>query len=353
MRHLKRFGGTVGITAALMLVSGGWAASTEAAIGASPAVHVPETVGGAFREAVQADSILGAAVPTLITLQPTLEQRRGRSAAGRAAPPRGGEGRVRQPRARGGRTVVVRPGRYYRPYGYRLGLGFGYAYPYGYGYPYYYGGYYGYYGGSYAYTGSVRLKVKPEHAEILVDGYYVGTVDDFDGTFQSLKLEPGPATIEVRAPGFESVRLDVRILPGRTITYQENMRAGDPGPAPQTPPAAGRPPVRDPAPGATRGRPVPPDPDAAPGPLPEYDVQPPAFGGVRLRVEPRNAQVFVDGYFVGTVDDFDSGNGLPLESGPQDIEIRAEGYEPLQLQIRILPDETTTYEGDLTPVSGR
>jgi hypothetical protein len=72
---------------------------------------------------------------------------------------------------------------------------------------------------------------------------------------------------------------------------------------------------------------------------------------VRLRVEPRDAQVFVEGYFVGTVDDFDSGRGLPLESGPQDIEIRADGYEPLQLQVRILPNETITYEGDLTPVS--
>ena len=199
--------------------------------------------------------------------------------------------------------------------------------------------------------GSVRLKIKPEHAEVLIDGYYVGTIDDFDGTFQSLKLEPGPASIEVRAPGFESIRFDVRILPGRKITYEENMKAGDPGPAPQPPPAARRPPGRVPNPGVAMGRPVPQDRDVEPGPPPEYDGQPPVFGGVRLRVEPRDAQVFVDGYFVGTVDDFDSGRGLPLESGPQDIEIRADGYDPLQLQVRILPDETITYEGDLMPVS--
>ena len=77
------------------------------------------------------------------------------------------------------------------------------------------------------------------------------------------------------------------------------------------------------------------------------------FGGVRLRVRPREAQVFIDGYFVGKVDDFDSGRGLPLESGPQSIEIRADGYEPLQIQVRVLPDETITYEGDLTPANGR
>ena len=126
----------------------------------------------------------------------------------------------------------MRGGRYYSPYYYGYGYGYGYGYPYFgggyYGYPYYRGGYYGYYGGSYSYTGSVRLKVKPRDAEVLVDGYYVGTVDDFDGTFQSLKLEPGPASIEIRAPGFEALRLDVRVLAGRKITYEENMRARRP-----------------------------------------------------------------------------------------------------------------------------
>ncbi len=224
--------------------------------------------------------------------------------------------------------------------------------PYVYGYPYG-DGYYGYYGGNYSYTGSVTLKIRPEHAEVLIDGYYVGTVDDFDGTFQSLKLEPGPASIEVRAPGFESIKFDIRILPGRKITYEENMKAGTPGPAPKPPPAARRPPARNPVPGVVMGRPVPTESDTEPGPPPDYDGQLPAFGGVRLQVEPRNAQVFVDGYFVGTVDDFDSGRGLPLESGPQDIAIRADGYAPLQLLVRILPDETITYEGNLTPVSGR
>ena len=186
----------------------------------------------------------------------------------------------------------------------------------------------------------------------MVDGYYVGTVDDFDGTFQSLKLEPGPASIEVRAPGFEALRFDVRVLPGRKITYEENMRAGDPGQAPQ-PSAARRPPARGPDPGLAEGGPVPRDLDAEPRPPAVYDRQPPAFGGVRLRVEPRSAQVFVDGYFVGTVDDFDSGRGLTLESGPQSIEIRANGYDSLQIQVRILPDETITYEDELTPTPGQ
>ena len=352
MIYLKKLGETVGVTGALILVAGGWAASAEGATGISSAVDVQAGIAEAFGDTERADSVLGAAIPAPITLQPTLQQRRGREGARRVAQPRRGRGGARgvaQPRRRAGRgrqTVVVRGGRYYSPYYYGRGYGYGY----GYGYPYYGVGYYGYYGGSYSYTGSVRLKVKPRDAEVLVDGYYVGTVDDFDGTFQSLKLEPGPASIEVRAPGFESLRLDVMILADRKITYEENMRAGDPGPAP---PPTRRVPTVGPDLGVSEGRPVPRDRDAEPGPPEGYDGPPPVFGGVRLHVEPRSAQVFVEGYFVGTVDDFDSGQGLPLESGPQSIEIRADGYESLQIRVWILPDETITYEDDLTAAPGQ
>lgn len=331
MTRLTPLAGTAGVTGALILVAGGWAARAEGATGILPAVEVQAAIAGKLGDTERAESRFR----TEILRNPTLQQRRGRGGTGRVAQPRRGGGR-------GGRTVVVHGGRHYSPYYY--------GYGYGYGHPFYGPGYYGYYGGRYSYTGSVRLKIKPQNAEVLVDGYYVGTVDDFDGTFQSLKLEPGPASLEVRAPGFETVRLDVMVLAGRKITYEERMKAGDPGPA--TPPSATvRPSVQGPDRGIAAGRPVPPDPDADPEPPAGYDEQRPAFGGVRLRVEPRHAQVFVDGYFVGTVDDFDSGRGLPLESGPQSIEISAEGYESLQLKVWILPDETITYEADLTVLS--
>ncbi len=343
MTYLKTLGGTLGVTGVLILVVGAWAARAEGATGISPALDDPAAIAQAFGLTERAESVFGVGIWTEIRPQPTLQQRRRGGGAPRVAQPRRGA-------RRGGRTVV-RGGRYYSPYYYGYGYGYGYGYPY-HGYPYYGAGYYGYYGGRYSYTGSVRLKVKPRDAEVLVDGYYVGTVDDFDGTFQSLKLEPGPASIEVRAPGFESFRLDVMVLAGRKITYEEIMKAGDPGQAPP-PSSARRPPALGTDHGVVEGRPVPRDRNSEPEPPAGYDGQPPAFGGVRLRVEPRSAQVFVDGYFVGTVDDFDSGRGLPLESGPQSIEIKAEGYESLQLKVRILPDETITYEGDLTAAPGQ
>ena len=79
---------------------------------------------------------------------------------------------------------------------------------------------YGYgYGGVYA-NGELRLKVKPRHAQVFVDGYFVGNVDSFDGVFQSLRLEEGTYQIEILAPGYEPLILDVRILPGEKIVYE-------------------------------------------------------------------------------------------------------------------------------------
>src|SRR5262249_46592776 len=72
--------------------------------------------------------------------------------------------------------------------------------------------------------GSLRLKIKPNNAEVYVDGYYVGVVDDFDGMFQRLHLDSGPHRIEVRAPGYETLDFDVRITSEHTTTYQGELK---------------------------------------------------------------------------------------------------------------------------------
>jgi hypothetical protein len=110
------------------------------------------------------------------------------------------------------------------PYGYgSFGLGYFYYDPYTW-YPY---DTYNYRFRGYGYgypTGDLRLDVRPRHAEVYVDGYYAGTVDDFDGLWQSLSLERGSYTIELVAPGYEPIVFDVRIQDGRKITYRGNMR---------------------------------------------------------------------------------------------------------------------------------
>ena len=66
---------------------------------------------------------------------------------------------------------------------------------------------------------SLRLEVKPQEAEVYVDGYYAGIVDDFDGVFQRLPVTPGEHEIELYLDGYRSVRQKVmasrRRLPRR------------------------------------------------------------------------------------------------------------------------------------------
>ncbi len=102
---------------------------------------------------------------------------------------------------------------YRRPYDYGYGP-YAYAPPYGYGYT-------GYSGRPY---GGVRIDLPQRDAEVFVDGYFVGTVDDFDGRFQQANIEAGPHRIEIRAPGYEPIDFDVNVEPGRTITYRSSMR---------------------------------------------------------------------------------------------------------------------------------
>lgn len=77
-------------------------------------------------------------------------------------------------------------------------------------------------------------------------------------------------------------------------------------------------------------------------------------GYLWLQVQPTTAQVYVDGYYLGTVADFSSsGPGRPLEAGPHRVEIRAPGFETVTFAVRILPDETMTYRTDLRKIEDR
>ena len=141
---------------------------------------------------------------------------RGRNASRNQPAPR-----VYRHYSRPSRVRVVPYG--YRPRGYSRGwngnLYFGR--PYNYGRPGYYGGSgYGYYAlpSGFAY-GSLRIVDAPRYAPVFVDGYYAGEVDDYDGIFQRLNLEPGRHLVEIDVyPGAPPLEYDVFVEPGRTVT---------------------------------------------------------------------------------------------------------------------------------------
>ncbi len=73
-------------------------------------------------------------------------------------------------------------------------------------------------------------------------------------------------------------------------------------------------------------------------------------GGVRLKVRPRDAQVFVDGSYAGVVNDFDGVfQELRLSQGGHKIEVRMPGFEPAFFDVYVQPGRTIDVREDLKP----
>jgi hypothetical protein len=116
-------------------------------------------------------------------------------------------------------------------YGFSFGVGFGYpAWP-GYYYPYA-GWHYPYPGYPYPgwvaaypppYVGWVDLDVVPEEAEVYVGGTLIGTTDDFDGFPDYLALRPGTRVITLRHPGYQDMKLRLKVSPGVRVRINRKM----------------------------------------------------------------------------------------------------------------------------------
>jgi hypothetical protein len=88
---------------------------------------------------------------------------------------------------------------------------------------------------------------------------------------------------------------------------------------------------------------------ATPGVTAQPEKQEPAnppMGRLKLDVTPAAVlQLYVDGYYIGTSDDFN--DELRLEAGPHSLEIRAAGYETLVVEVNVAPHRSITYRGRL------
>ena len=77
-------------------------------------------------------------------------------------------------------------------------------------------------------TGLLRLSITPADAQAFVDSTYVGTVEDLDK--HPLAFSEGLHRIEIRAPGYQMVSVDVRIDRGATLTYRHTLASTRPAP---------------------------------------------------------------------------------------------------------------------------
>ena len=73
--------------------------------------------------------------------------------------------------------------------------------------------------------------------------------------------------------------------------------------------------------------------------------QPAPKGSLVLDIEPAAAQVFVDGYYSGTAEDFGGKRGGAfLDSGAHAVELIAPGYQPAAFDVKIVANQAIAYK---------
>lgn len=70
-------------------------------------------------------------------------------------------------------------------------------------------------------------------------------------------------------------------------------------------------------------------------------------GFLRLVITPRHASVYVDGIYEGTVDDFGGTGERALRAGLHAVRVQAEGFEPVEFDVRVPANDTITLRRDL------
>lgn len=191
-------------------------------------------------------------------------------------------------------------------------------------------------------AGSARIRVYPTSAEVYVDGYMAGLVDDFDGFFQRLDVAPGEHELTFYLNGYHSVSQRVLFQPGRTLDIKYDLQPLAPGAPPDPRPVASAPPMAP-----QQG---PPDPNGPPpfargprdrGARVPADEAPVAegFGTLALRIQPADATVFIDG------EEWTAPEGrgpvlIELPEGTHQIEVRRDGRTVYERTIEVRAGRT-------------
>lgn len=201
----------------------------------------------------------------------------------------------------------------------------------------------------------LRVKVKPKDASVYVDGYFAGKVEDYDGAFERLHIEPGQHEITVYLDGYRSLHQRLYLSPNSTRKIEgslEKLASGEPEePVPQPAvqpdrqdPGAGRPPIvgrpgtrRAPQnPPTDRGRPTPPA------------STPSRFGTISVQVQPTGATVFVDGERWTGPANADERLIIQVPAGRHRVEVERDGYERFVTEIDVRASDTAPLNISLT-----
>jgi hypothetical protein len=148
-----------------------------------------------------------------------------------------------------------------------------------------------------------------KRAGVWVDGQYVGYVSELKGS-DKLLLLPGRHEITIRHSGYAEFSSSVIVEPGKTRNVPIKLR-----------------------------------------PDPRVTVEA-TSSEIKLVVKPRRAAVFLNDGYVGHVDEFDGpGQSMVLPPGKYKLKITLPGYQPLETEITLVPNQKFELKTDLSPGS--
>lgn len=184
------------------------------------------------------------------------------------------------------------------------------------------------------YESAARIQVTPKTAEVYVDGYYAGIVDDFDGVWQRLRMPSGEHEIALYLAGHRTFRQKFLFRPGDTIKIRHTMEAASAGEMIERPTPSEADRAREATAGGQLRRP----PRGRAGG---------AGGALSIRVQPPDAEVLIDG------ERWELAAGesrivVQVTGGPHRVEIRKEGYRPYEMTVEVRRGETVPLNVSLT-----
>ena len=207
-----------------------------------------------------------------------------------------------------------------------------------------------------AYEGSLRLQVTPKSAEVFVDGYLMGLVDDFDGMFQRLHLDAGEHTLELYRAGYTVARQKIFVGPRATLRVKYTLtrlrpdEAAEPRPVARQVDARPQPPLTGAGPRDPRDDPDRPVPRGRRGDRPRPSPGA-GYGTIAVHVQPRDAEVLIDGerWDMGP----DGRVDVQVSAGRHHLEIRRRGSRPFNQDVEVRADEPTPINVSLVPEGDR
>jgi hypothetical protein len=174
----------------------------------------------------------------------------------------------------------------------------------------------------------VETGVSPSKAEVVLDGDTVGFASDYSGRWDRLSVVPGPHTITFQKKGYRTLVIAFEARPGATYVFNDALVSGE-GEDRRTLPAAVT---------------------AAPPETREPISATSATGRLRVRAEPGDAAVYLDGEYLGLGSELSRIHGsLAVATGSHRLEVVRPGYLSAVRTIDVGGSDVATVELTLEP----